>query len=152
MTGFASKVVINNRRVKPLERLSKTNILKDLYWCHLSRLVSHSIRREVLTGKAKFGIGSGGKELLQVAMARAFQQGDFFSGYYRDQTFMLAKKLATPEQLFAMLYADAKNDPFSGGRQMNNHFSTPLVDEKGDWTTHKNQYNVASALSPLAGQ
>ena len=85
------------------------------------------IRREVLTGKAKFGVSDDGKELFQVAMAKAFQKGDFRSDYYRGHTLLLALDLASPEDLFAQLYADADNDPFSGGRQMNNHHATPLV-------------------------
>ncbi len=130
----------------------RAEILADFKYCCLSRNISRSIRREVLTGRAKFGIESSGKEVLQVAMARAFQKGDFFSGYYRDMTFMIAKELATPETLYASLYADTENDIYSSGRQMNNHFSTPLVDSEGNFTNHKDSYNVASALSPVAGQ
>lgn len=109
------------------------------------------MRKEVLSGKAKFGIEGGGKELTQVALAKAFQKGDYFSGYYRDQTFMLSLGLATVEQLFASLYGDANNDPYSGGRQMNNHFATAFIDEEGNWTNHTERYNIASALSPLGG-
>lgn len=136
----------------PTNKLSKEEILNDFYIAHLSRLISKSIRREVLTGKAKFGLDAGGKELLQLAMAKTFDNGDFFSGYYRDQTFMMSKGIATTEQLFASLYADTENDPYSGGRNMNSHFSTPLVDKKGNWTEHKERYNVISALAPLAAQ
>ena len=140
---------VSNRRSG---RFNKEEVLRDLWHCLVSRQVSANTRREVLSGKAKFGMGSAGKELLQAAMAKTFAKGDFFSGYYRDQTFMLIKGIATVEQLFAAVYADSKNDPFSGGRQMNNHFSTPLIDEAGNWTAHTSSYNVASALAPLAGQ
>ena len=130
----------------------KSNVLQDFEWACLSREISGTTRKEVLSGKAKFGLGSAGKEIPQLAMARAFQKGDFYSGYYRDQTFMLAKELANAQQLFTALYADTQNDIYSGGRQMNNHFSTPLVDEAGNWLALKDLYNVASSLSPLAGQ
>lgn len=131
---------------------SRTTVLKDFYDCHLSRELSFSARKEVLTGKAKFGIAGAGKEVPLVAIAKAFQKGDFWSGYYRDQTFMFSKGIATPEDFWAMLYADAENDPHSGGRQMNNHFATPLVDENGNWLNHTELYNVSSPLAPLAGQ
>ena len=131
---------------------SKTTILKDFYDCYLSRELSFSARKEVLTGKAKFGIAGAGKEVPLVAIANAFQKGDFWSGYYRDQTFMFSKGVATPEDFWAMLYADVENDPHSGGRQMNNHFATALVDEKGNWLNHTKLYNVSAPLAPLAGQ
>ena len=111
-------------------------------------------RKEVLTGKAKFGIFGDGKEVAQVAMAKFFQQGDFRSGYYRDQTFMFAIGLATVEQFFAQLYADPdiNNDPFSAGRQMNSHFCTPLTDENGEWLDLANMKNIASDMAPTAAQ
>ena len=111
-------------------------------------------RKEVLTGKAKFGIFGDGKEVAQVAMAKFFQPGDFRSGYYRDQTFMFAIGLATVEQFFAQLYADPdiNNDPFSAGRQMNSHFAHPLTDEKGEWLDLANMKNIASDMAPTAGQ
>lgn len=130
----------------------KKNVLQDFEWACISREVSGATRKEVLSGKAKFGLGSAGKEIPQLAMARAFQKGDFYSGYYRDQTFMLAKGLTDPQRMFCAVYADTQHDTYSGGRQMNNHFSTPLVDKEGNWTSHKELYNVASSLSPLAGQ
>ena len=101
----------------------------------ISRETSLLGRKEVLTGKAKFGIFGDGKEVAQVAMAKFFQPGDFRSGYYRDQTFMFATGLATVEQFFAQLYADPdiENEPFSAGRQMNAHFATKFVDEDGEW-------------------
>ncbi len=132
--------------------LSKKEILlADFRIAFLSRLASNHIRKEVLMGRAKFGIGGGGKELLQIALAKSFKKGDYFSGYYRDQTFMLKKGLATIADLFTSLYGDSENDLYSGGRQMNNHFATPFVDKKGAWTPLRQQYNVASAISPLAG-
>jgi len=117
---------------KKFKTIQKKDILEDLRICAMSRACSLLLRKEVLTGKAKFGIGGAGKELAQIAMARNFKKGDFWSGYYREQTFMMAKDLATPESYFAALYGDTKNDLFSGGRQMNNHFSTPLVDREGN--------------------
>lgn len=136
------------------ERLtvSSQEALQDYYWCCLSREVSLSIRREVLTGKAKFGVSDDGKELYQIAMAKAFRKGDFRSDYYRGHTLLLALELATPEDLFAQLYADADNDPFSGGRQMNNHHATPLIDGEGKWLNHLQQYNLSSDISTTAGQ
>lgn len=126
--------------------------LHDYYICCLSREVSLTIRREVLTGKAKFGVSDDGKELFQVAMAKAFRKGDFRSDYYRGHTLLLALELATPEDLFAQLYADADNDPFSGGRQMNNHHATPLITPEGDWLNHRERYNLSSDISTTAGQ
>lgn len=127
-------------------------VLNDYRICCISREASLLARKEVLTGKAKFGIIGDGKEVPQVAMARVFQKGDFRAGYYRDQTLMFALGLCTVEQFFAQLYADPDNDPFSGGRQMNNHFATPLIDSEGKWNSHKNRYNVSADISPTAGQ
>ncbi|MEM9821417.1 MAG: thiamine pyrophosphate-dependent enzyme [Bacteroidota bacterium] len=131
---------------------SKKEILEELRICSMSRECSLLMRKEVLTGKAKFGIGGAGKELAQIAMARNFKKGDFWSGYYREQTFMFAKGLATAQHFFAALYGDTQNDLFSGGRQMNNHFSTPFFDKAGNLMPLKQKYNVASSLSALAGQ
>ncbi len=130
----------------------RSEALEDFWTCLVSREASLLARKEVLTGKAKFGITGDGKEVPQVAMARAFKKGDWRSGYYRDQTFMFALGLSTVEAFFAQLYADHDNDPFSGGRQMNNHFATPLIDEKGDWLEHKKSYNVSSDISSTGGQ
>lgn len=127
-------------------------VLKDLWICLVSREVSLMARREVLTGKAKFGITGDGKELAQVAMAKVFQKGDFRAGYYRDQTLMFALGISTVEDFFAQLYADAYNDPFSGGRQMNSHYATPYIDEQGDWLPLKDLYNSSADLSCTAGQ
>ncbi len=128
-------------------------ILKDLELCCISREASLLARREVLTGKAKFGITGDGKEVPQVAMARAFRKGDFRSGYYRDQTWMFALGISSVEDFFAQLYADPENDPFSKGRQMNGHFATPLIDPKtGNWINHLDRYNVSSDVSSTGGQ
>ena len=152
MTAITSKALIRKDSFSPEKPFSeKTAILDDFRIVFKSRLVSNHIRKEVLMGKAKFGIGGGGKELLQIALANSFQKGDFFSGYYRDQTFMMKKGLASVQAIFASLYGDAANDPFSGGRQMNNHFATPFIDQKGNWLSLNEQYNVTSAISPLAG-
>ncbi len=129
-------------------------VIEDYRIAMISREVSLLGRREVLTGKAKFGIFGDGKEVAQIAMAKFFQAGDFRSGYYRDQTFMFATGLASVEQYFAQLYADpdVKNEPFSGGRQMNAHFSTRFVDENGKWLDLANRKNVSSDIAPTAGQ
>lgn len=127
-------------------------VLQDYWICLISREASLLGRKEVLTGKAKFGILGDGKEVPQVAMAHAFQKGDFRSGYYRDQTFMFALGLSTIEDYFAQLYADSANDPFSGGRQMNSHYATPLVDASGKWNTHTERYNVTADISSTGGQ
>jgi pyruvate/2-oxoglutarate/acetoin dehydrogenase E1 component/TPP-dependent pyruvate/acetoin dehydrogenase alpha subunit len=128
--------------------------LEDFRIACISREASLMGRKEVLTGKAKFGIFGAGKEIAQLAMARVFKKGDFRSGYYRGQTFMLATGLATVENLFAQLYAhaDSAHEPFSKGRQMNSHFATPLVDEQGNWTNHTDLKNVSSDISPTGGQ
>ena len=128
-------------------------VLKDYQICVISREASLLGRKEVLTGKAKFGIFGDGKEVPQVALAKTFKKGDFRSGYYRDQTLMFALGLCSVEEFFAQLYADPNNDPFSGGRQMNTHFATPLIDkETGDWLDHKLLYNISSDISCTAGQ
>lgn len=132
----------------------RQTVLEDYRTAVISREVSLLGRREVLTGKAKFGIFGDGKEVPQLAMAKFFQPGDFRSGYYRDQTFMFAAGLASVEQYFAQLYADpdVKNDPFSAGRQMNAHFATKLVDENGNWLDLANRKNVSADMAPTASQ
>lgn len=127
-------------------------VLYDFWICCLSREVSLLGRREVLTGKAKFGILGDGKEVPQVAMARAFKKGDWRAGYYRDQTFMMALGLCSVEEFFAQLYADPKHDPFSGGRQMNSHFATPAIDPDGKWLEVTQSYNISSDISSTGGQ
>lgn len=127
-------------------------VIKDYWICAVSRDCSVTGRKEVLTGKAKFGILGDGKEVPQVAMARAFQKGDFRSGYYRDQTFMMCLDLCSVQDYFAQLYADTENDKFSKGRQMNAHFATALIDTHGNWLNHKDLYNVSSDISSTGGQ
>ena len=126
--------------------------LRDFRICCLSREASVIARKEVLTGKANFGIIGDGKEVAQVAMARAWRKGDFRSGYYRDQTLMLALELMTLDEFFAQLYGDPYGDPFSGGRQMNCHFATQFADEAGNFVDLKNRYNITSDIAPTAGQ
>lgn len=134
--------------------LSKEEILADYRLAHESRQASIMGRREVLTGKAKFGIMGDGKELAQIAMAKNFRNGDWRSGYYRDQTFMLAAGLTTLEEIFSQLYGDTdpKANPSNGGRMMNNHYATHSLDEKGEWKDLTKQKNSAADLSPTAGQ
>jgi TPP-dependent pyruvate/acetoin dehydrogenase alpha subunit len=132
----------------------RNTIMEDYKMAVVSREVSLLGRREVLTGKGKFGIFGDGKEVAQIAMAKFFQNGDFRSGYYRDQTFMFAAGLASVEQFFAQLYADpdVNNDPFSAGRQMDAHFSTPIVDRDGNWLDLVNRKNVSADMAPTASQ
>lgn len=132
----------------------RNEVLKDYRIACESRETSLLGRREVLTGKAKFGIFGDGKEVAQVAMAKFFEPGDFRAGYYRDQTFMFASGLATITQFFSQLYADPdnQNDPFSSGRQMNAHFATKLVNENGDWLALTQNKNVSADVAPTAGQ
>jgi len=121
----------------------RKEVLDDYKIAVISRECSILGRREVLTGKAKFGIFGDGKEVPQLAMAKAFKKGDFRSGYYRDQTFMMAIGELTPQQFFAGLYAHSSIDaePMSGGRQMGGHFMTHSLDENGDFKNLTEQYN-----------
>ncbi len=132
----------------------RNQILRDYKIALISRECSLLGRREVLTGKSKFGIFGGGKELPQLAMARVFRNGDFRSGYYRDQTFMMAIDQYTIEQFFAGLYAhtDITREPFAAGRQMGGHFATHSLNEDGSWKNLTEQKNSSSDISPTAGQ
>ncbi|MGB5070860.1 MAG: thiamine pyrophosphate-dependent enzyme [Flavobacteriales bacterium] len=132
----------------------REEILRDFKLVTLSREASLLGRKEVLTGKAKFGIFGDGKELPQVAMAKQFRPGDWRSGYYRDMTFMFAIGELTVQQWFAQLYAhaDVNAEPASGGRQMNGHFATRSLDENGEWKNLAEQYNSSADMSPTAGQ
>jgi pyruvate/2-oxoglutarate/acetoin dehydrogenase E1 component/TPP-dependent pyruvate/acetoin dehydrogenase alpha subunit len=132
----------------------KKEVLRDYQIAVISRECSYLGRREVLTGKAKFGIFGDGKEVPQLAMAKAFKKGDFRSGYYRDQTFMMAIGELTPQQFFAGLYAhaDITAEPMSGGRQMGGHFATHSLDENGHFKNLTEQYNSTGDISPTAGQ
>lgn len=134
--------------------LTKEEILNDYQIANQSRQASLLGRREVLTGKAKFGIFGDGKEIPQLAMARAFKPGDWRSGYYRDQTFMLAAGMMTLEEIFAQLYGDTdiKANPANGGRLMNNHFATRSLDKKGNWLNISKQKNSSADSSPTASQ
>src|SRR5690554_907131 len=132
----------------------KKEVINDYKIARISRECSLLGRREVLTGKAKFGIFGDGKEVPQLAMAKAFQNGDFRSGYYRDQTFMMAIGALNIQQFFAGLYGhpDIDADPMSGGRQMGGHFATHSLDENGNWKNLTQQKNSSSDISPTAGQ
>lgn len=132
----------------------KAEVLNDYRVAVTSRECSLLGRREVLTGKAKFGIFGDGKEVPQLAWAKAFKKGDWRSGYYRDQTFMMALDLLTIEQFFAGLYAHTsiEHEPMSGGRQMGGHFMTHSLNEDGSFKALEQQYNSSSDISPTAGQ
>jgi pyruvate/2-oxoglutarate/acetoin dehydrogenase E1 component/TPP-dependent pyruvate/acetoin dehydrogenase alpha subunit len=132
----------------------KAEVLNDYRIARVSRECSLLGRKEVLTGKAKFGIFGDGKEVPQLAMAKAFQNGDFRSGYYRDQTFMMAIGQLTIQQFFAGLYGhtDLAHDPMSAGRQMGGHFATHSLDENGHWNNLTQQKNSSADISPTAGQ
>jgi pyruvate/2-oxoglutarate/acetoin dehydrogenase E1 component/TPP-dependent pyruvate/acetoin dehydrogenase alpha subunit len=136
------------------QQISKEEILNDYRIANESRQASLLGRKEVLGGKAKFGIFGDGKEVPQLAMAKAFRNGDWRSGYYRDQTFMLATGMFSLEEFFAQLYGDTdiKATPSNGGRLMNNHFATRSLDEKGEWKNLMNQKNSSADISPTAGQ
>ena len=135
-------------------QFTRESIIEDYRTGYRSRQASLLGRKEVLTGKAKFGIFGDGKETAQLAMARAFRKGDFRSGYYRDQTFMFATGMSTVEQFFSQLYADTdlNNDPFSGGRQMNAHFASRSLDANGNWVALTEQFNTSADGSPTGSQ
>ncbi len=132
----------------------KTEVISDYKIAVTSRECSLLGRREVLTGKAKFGIFGDGKEVPQLAWAKSFKNGDFRSGYYRDQTFMMAIGALSIEQFFAGLYAntDIEHEPMSGGRQMGGHFMTHSLQEDGSWKNLTQQKNSSADISPTAGQ
>lgn len=129
-------------------------IVRDYRIAYRSRQASLLGRREVLTGKAKFGIFGDGKEVAQLAMARAFRKGDVRSGYYRDQTFMMALGILSVEEFYAQLYADPseERDPSSAGRQMNAHFATRMLEADGTWRSQLESYNSSADMSPVSGQ
>jgi len=136
------------------QKFHPEEVLEDYRIANISRQLSLLGRREVLTGKAKFGIFGDGKEIPQLAMARVFREGDWRSGYYRDQTFMLAAGLMTPAEFFAQLYGDTDPafNPQMAGRVMNNHFATRSLDEQGEWKDLTAQKNSSADISPTAGQ
>ena len=135
-------------------KVSKEEILNDYYLINESRNLSLIGRKEVFMGRAKFGVFGDGKELPQIAMSKFFKNGDFRSGYYRDQTFMMAIDQLNANQFFAQLYAhtDLDFDPHSGGRQMNNHFGTRMLNSSGNWKTLTDMKNSASDVSCVSGQ
>lgn len=132
----------------------KQEVLNDYKIANLSRQMSMLGRREVLTGKAKFGIFGDGKEVAQIALAKQFKKGDWRSGYYRDQTFLLATGMTTIKNFFALLYGQTllELNPDNGGRSFNNHFATRLIDNNGNWKSQLETKNTASDISPTAGQ
>lgn len=135
-------------------KLNKEEVLNDYRIANESRQASLLGRREVLTGKAKFGIFGDGKEIPQLALAKVFQNGDWRSGYYRDQTLMLASGMLTLEEFFAQLYGDTDEDfnPGTAGRLMNNHFATRYVNKDGTWLKQTGLKNSSADVSPTAGQ
>ena len=135
-------------------KISKEEILNDYYLINESRNLSLIGRKEVFMGRAKFGVFGDGKELPQIAMSKFFRNGDFRSGYYRDQTFMMAIDQLNANQFFAQLYAhtDVNFDPHSGGRQMNCHFGTRMLNSSGNWKTLTDMKNSASDVSCVSGQ
>lgn len=132
----------------------REEVLNDYRLACLSREASLLGRKEVLTGKAKFGIFGDGKEVPQLAMAKFFRPGDVYSGYYRDQTFAFATGVATVKEFFAQLYADPDpaHDPHSAGRQMNSHFASPFVDAEGNFLDLVNRKNISAGMAPTAAQ
>ena len=132
----------------------KEKLLSDYKLATLSRECSLLGRKEVLNGKAKFGVFGDGKELPQVVLNHFFKKGDYRAGYYRDQTILMGQNLLTPEQFFSALYANPniKEEPMSGGRQMGAHFATPTINDRGEWLDLTTQYNHTADISPTAGQ
>ncbi len=143
-----------SRHKETTQPFNKEQILNDYRLANESRQASLLGRREVLTGKGKFGIFGDGKEVAQLAMSRVFRNGDWRSGYYRDQTFMLAAGLMSIEEIFAQIYGDtdAQFNPMNAGRLMNNHFATRSLDDKGQWKNLTEQKNSSADISPTAGQ
>jgi pyruvate/2-oxoglutarate/acetoin dehydrogenase E1 component/TPP-dependent pyruvate/acetoin dehydrogenase alpha subunit len=141
-------------KTKPAPAWDRDEVLQDYRTAAVSRQASLLGRREVLTGKAKFGIFGDGKEVAQVALARSFQPGDWRSGYYRDQTFMFAIGESDVQKFFAQLYAhtDVVAEPSSAGRSMNGHFATRFLDENGEWMSQSDRYNVSADISPTGSQ
>lgn len=135
-------------------QFTRESIIDDYRIAWRSRQASLIGRREVLTGKAKFGIFGDGKEVAQLAMARAFRKGDWRSGYYRDQTFIVASGIGTLDELFAQLYAhaDIEHDPWSGGRSMNAHFASRLLNPDGSFRSQFDAYNTSADVSPTGSQ
>jgi 2-oxoisovalerate dehydrogenase E1 component len=150
-TGVDDKQV---RQSSSIDGWDRAEVLNDYRTACESRQASLLGRREVLTGKAKFGIFGDGKEIPQLAMAKVFRNGDWRAGYYRDQTFMMAAGLMSLEEFFAQLYGDTdlEVNPASGGRMMNNHFATRYLDENGHWRSQTEGKNSSADISPTGGQ
>lgn len=153
ISNYMAKVANKETKLSELN-LSNEEILYDYRVAYLSREASYLGRKEVLTGKAKFGIFGDGKEIAQVAMARSFQKGDIRSGYYRDQTFMFHLEMSNIQEFFAQLYADTnlENEPCSAGRSMNGHFGTRSLNEDGTWKNLTEMYNSSADISPTGSQ
>jgi len=153
---MSENLIANSTSMK--EKMSfeefKNEVLNDYEIAVISRETSLMGRKEVLTGKAKFGIFGDGKEIAQIALAKAFNPGDWRSGYYRDQTWMMALGELSVEQFFAQLYAnpDKEQEPMSSGRQMNGHYATPTQDKNGNWLDQSSRYNSSADASPTACQ
>ena len=149
---MSETLIQNNKDLNKEEFIAE--ILIDYKLICLSREASLQGRKEVLTGKAKFGIFGDGKELPQLIMAKFFNKGDFRSGYYRDQTFMMAINELSVQEFFAGLYAhtDIEKEPNSGGRQMGGHFSTKTIDNDGNWLDLTSKKNSSSDISCTAAQ
>jgi 2-oxoisovalerate dehydrogenase E1 component len=143
---------VPEQSAEPRTQFTRESILDDYRVAFRSRQASLIGRKEVLTGKAKFGIFGDGKEVAQVALARAFRKGDWRSGYYRDQTLVFALGMGTLDEFFAQLYADTDRDSWSGGRSMNAHFASRLLDEHGTWKTQTDNYNTSADVSPTGSQ
>ncbi|MGB9697203.1 MAG: alpha-ketoacid dehydrogenase subunit alpha/beta [Ignavibacteria bacterium] len=144
----------NNLYPRTNGKYNKEEILADYRLANESRQMSIIGRKEALMGRAKFGIFGDGKEIAQIAMAKAFRPGDFRSGYYRDQTFALATGMITLKQLFAQLYGhhDVKFEPACAGRSMNNHFATRLLNEDGSWKKQTDMKNTSADIAPTGAQ
>lgn len=150
---FQNNILDKVRLTNEDEQSNFINQVIDDFWiCLVSREMSLQGRKEVLTGKAKFGIFGDGKEVPQVALAKAFKKGDYRSGYYRDQTWMMSCGVTDIKSFFAQLYSDSDHDPFSSGRQMNSHFATAFSKGDGEWENQINQYNISAGISSTGGQ
>src|SRR5687768_14914355 len=134
--------------------LEKEEIIRDYRLAYQSRQASLIGRREVLSGKAKFGIFGDGKEIINIAIARAFQKGDWRSGYYRDQTWMFMLGVMSIQEFFAQTYAhaDVTHDSNTGGRSMNAHFANRYINPDGSWKNQTESYNTAADVSPTGAQ
>jgi pyruvate/2-oxoglutarate/acetoin dehydrogenase E1 component/TPP-dependent pyruvate/acetoin dehydrogenase alpha subunit len=148
-------VTPQTRQLKDISiEISKEEILNDYKIAYISRQLSNAGRKEVHSGRAKFGIFGDGKEIAQIAYAKFFRNGDWRAGYYRDQTFMLAAGMLTPEEFFAQLYGNTNEalNPSTSGRNFNNHFATRNITKEGSWENLANTKNSSSDISPTAGQ